>query len=145
MNVILTLLISYLFIPTRVNDFQEKERFDGQLLLTECLEEIPVSYSTKDKEPFMEAVNRLDSVELVLVTTKKRKDPTYEFYYFDKFEAVDGESAYLVSPEEFNNQTTEHSALFLKYKKNEHFFYRADCFRQKLKEYEQLNQILKKE
>lgn len=145
MNVFLTLLISYLFIPTSVNDFQEKERFEGQFLLTECLEEIPVSYSTKDKEPFMEAVNRLHSVELVLVTTKWRKGLTYEFYYFEKFEAVDGESAYLVSPEEFHNETNEHSALFLKYKKKRHFFYRADCFRQKLKEHEQLKTILKKE
>lgn len=37
----------------------------------ECLEEIPFSYSTKDKGPFMEAVNHLDSIELVLVTTKR--------------------------------------------------------------------------
>ncbi len=93
----------------------------------------------------MGAVNRLDSVELVLVTTKWRKNPTYQFCYFQKSEAVDGVSAYVTSPEDFKNSTSYKSALFLKYKKNKHSFYRANCFREKLKRNERLRNVLEQE
>lgn len=93
----------------------------------------------------MDAVNRLDSVELVLVTVNRRKAPTYQFYYFQKTNSIDGETAYLTSPESYHNKTPYKSALFLKFKKKKHFFYRADCFWKELEEHKELKQILKRE
>ncbi|GCD80915.1 hypothetical protein [Schleiferia thermophila] len=135
--------IKLVFVLSTV-ELQDKEKFKGQSMLIECLEEIPLSYSSKNKEPFLEAVDRLDSVELVLVTVT-RGAPSYQFYYFQKTEAVDGETAYLTLSKDFHNNTPYKSALFLKYKLKKHFFYRASCFREKLDASEQLKGVLKKE
>lgn len=141
-SAIIVILLSVV-LPESNN--QIEGRFEGQSLLVECLEEVPVSYSTKDKEPFLEAVNRLEGVELVLVNAKKRKSPTYQFYYFQKTKSIDGETAYLTSPEYYRGETTRKSVLYLDYKEGKHFFYRADCFRKKLKESEELQKVLQRE
>ena len=144
MKVTFVASIALLALVSIGSTIKEKERFAGQALLEECLEEIPFSYSTKKKGPFMEAVNRLEGLELALVTAIG-KLTTYQFYYFETFDAVDGESAYLISPEEFTGETKEHSSLFLGYKKKKHFFYRADCFRKKLAANPSLNETLQKQ
>jgi len=142
MGLIFSFLMSCVLVLIPFSELQEKERFKGQTLLVDCLAEIPLSYSTADKEPFLEAVNRLDDVELVLVNAKKRKSPTYQFYYFQKTESIDGETAYLTLSQDYHKGTPHKSALFLKYKSGKHFFYRADCFREKLKENKELKAVL---
>ncbi|MDZ7847246.1 MAG: hypothetical protein U5L96_10975 [Owenweeksia sp.] len=144
MSLILSFLTSCVLVVFPFSELQEKERFKGQSLLIDCLEEIPLSYSTKDKEPFLEAVNRIGGDELVLVTVQKRDKATYQFYYFQKTESIDGETAYLVTSDDFHDDSYT-SAIYLKYKKKKHFFYRADCFRDKLKENEVLKTVLQHE
>ncbi len=143
MNIILKMTFGLLtFINSATTTHQEKEKFKGQHLLSDCLELIPMSYSTKEKEPFLAAVNRINGEEIALVTVDG-KSATYKFYYFEKSESIDGEIAYLVPSNEIYKDPRKVHAIFLKYSKKKHFFYNSDCFKEKLKANAELSSALK--
>jgi hypothetical protein len=121
---------------------ENEEYFNGYSNLIDCKEDIPVEYSTKKKGPFLEAAERLKDVKIVLITINKKEKPSYEYYYLVTSEGTYGSNAYLTTPEDYNNESAYKSALFLKYKEKKHFFYKAECFDQKLIENPELNELL---
>lgn len=120
------------------------EPFEGYAKLDDCKEEIPLYYATKKKGPLLEAAKRLQDVEIVLVTTERKALPTYKYYYLIISDAIDGQTAVLVDSKDYKSDSAQKSVLFLGYKKRKHFFYRADCFNEKLNGDSELAKKLKK-
>ena len=121
----------------------EKEKFIGEQKLSSCHADIPLYYSTKGQEALVKAAKEFENVEIVLVTNEKKGLASYKFYYIESYEGTYGPSAFLVSPADHNSESKTRSEFFIDYKPKKHTFYRADCFREKLKEHEELNETLK--
>lgn len=121
----------------------EKEKFIGEQKLSSCHAEIPLYYSSKRQEELVKAAKEFENVEIVLVTNEKKGLASYKFYYIETYEGAYGTSAFLVSPEDHNSESKTRTEFFIDYKPKKHTFYQADCFREKLKEHEELNKTLK--
>lgn len=140
-----TLLIA-LSIAFATTSFTSKkgDPFEGYSKLEDCKEAIPLYYATNKKGPLLEAAKRLQDIEIVLVTTNKKALPSYAYYYLIFREGIDGQTAALVDSKDYKTESPEKSVLYLGYKEKKHFFYRADCFNEKLKSDAELANSLEK-
>ncbi len=59
---VLSFLMSFVCSNGVPVSHQVEEKLEDRSLLGECLEEVRVSYSNKDKEPFLEVVKNYSSV-----------------------------------------------------------------------------------
>lgn len=145
MNNKLILILTLICFITLSFKSEDKEPFLGYTELTGCMENIPFYYATKKMPAFLEATEKLRDVQIVLVTVNKKNKPTYSYYYLQKYDSKYGKSAHLVPADEYNKDTALKTILFLEYKEKKHFFYRADCFNEKLAQNPALANILIKE
>lgn len=110
----------------------EKEKFYGESKLVECKAEIPLYYSTKGQKDLMKAAKEYENIEIVLISKRKKGKASYKFYYLIRDKSNYGPTAYLVDSRDFRSKTPNKKSLFLNYKPKKHFFYEAECFRDKL-------------
>jgi hypothetical protein len=122
----LVCLVGFGFVP------KEKFLFDGYNEIKGCQIDLPVSYSTSKMGPFVEKAKELENVKIAMVTLVKNKKPKIEYYYLEITEAIDGENAVFISPEDHENSNPTKSVIYMGYKKSKQFFYTADCLNEKL-------------
>lgn len=108
---------------------QEKKQPTWRDELRHCEIEIPLYYSTKNQPKLVECAEKYKGVELILVTTDKKKGTSYKSYYLERYESDFGPSAYLVKSEFVNSDRRPEHVIFLSYDPKKHIFYKADCFR----------------
>ena len=143
MKAIIKLLIIVL-IGVTVTSFvkKEKEKFIGESKLKDCQIEVALDYSTKGQQALKESVEKYKDVEIVLVTKLKKGKASYTYYYLVGWESSNGPSAFLVKSEDYKTDSPPKTVLFLDYKPKKHTFYKASCFKEKLKGDETLKEYL---
>jgi hypothetical protein len=122
----LVCLLSFGFVP------KKKIPFNGYDEVNECQIDLPVSYSTNKKGPFVKKSKELENVKIAMVLLDKHEKPKIIYYYLEITGGIDGENAVFVPAKDFEGNASRKSIIFMKYKKSKQFFYTADCLNEKL-------------
>ena len=140
------LLLFVIYIMTNISFGQEKELFIGENKLSSCKADIPLSYSSKERQMYIDKAKKYKDIELVFLTyNKKSKSMSYSTYFIIVDERFDKTFVYFETPENHNKISGNKQAIFRATNTNKNRYYTLECFDKILEENPELKELMIKE